>query len=696
MCKTELNNNEGNMKMKTAATLLSVITCLTAGTHVVSNSTELDAAVADLVSGDTLFLNGGNYSTEIQLSDLDNITISSSFGNRAVIDGTVPITSEWSSHSSSIYKTKLNQPIWQLFIDGVQQTGARWPNARYSDNSVFNQSENWAKTESSSNGQFIDPNLPALDLTGAVAVLNCGSFRSYAAKVKQNSASSLTHDNVPNHKGGSFYYFLDSHLDLLDAEEEWFFDPTDSTLYVWGDPSSKDIRGKTQSYAITLENCDNVNIENLDFFATAFQATRSKSLTVSGNRFSFPATNRRMLKDTASPEVISIYAVSSDNFIFRNNILEYTDGEGLYTEGTNATIENNYMHTLDYTATSRRGLSVTFWLKGTGLLFTGNTIHNTGSSEMLVGGTKSKLSYNHIWNTGHVQNDGAIFQMTKNNVEDSEIHHNWLHDTPKYAIRFDAPAGEAGLAGKFGKVHHNVLWNCPKAMMIKGDNHHIYNNTVFNSTGNDMIILDEDNGNSETHTFNNLVQKMGAHRVKSVQEYPTPGTVTSNYNGYSKETPVVELIPNWNEFDFSSSSEELHEKGTIINGLPLEFSGTNPDIGAYENGGELWKPGTTLDTARLSPWPWSLSGESNVAIGKTPEKVKMGIISKENRNITLSGFSSGSIAVEIFAVNGRELFSESVYSSNGFASVEVPANIKGVVVMKIRTEAAMFSQKMLF
>ncbi len=102
--------------------------------------------------------------------------------------------------------------------------------------------------------------------------------------------------------------------------------------------------------------------------------------------------------------------------------------------------------------------------------------------------------------------------------------------------------------------------------------------------------------------------ELGGHRVKSFGEYPAPGTVTTNYNGYTEQTPVIDLIPDWNSFDFTSGSADLHDKGSVINGLPELFTGSAPDIGAYENGGDLWKPGCTIDTIALSPWPWSLNG----------------------------------------------------------------------------------------
>ena len=79
-----------------------------------------------------------------------------------------------------------------------------------------------------------------------------------------------------------------------------------------------------------------------------------------------------------------------------------------------------------------------------------------------------------------LQDDGALVQLPgQSSVPGSEIHHNWIHDSVKYGIRYDAPVLNPELAGTDGLIHHNVLWNLPKGMMIKGDVHEIYNNTCF-------------------------------------------------------------------------------------------------------------------------------------------------------------------------------------------------------------------------
>ena len=65
-----------------------------------------------------------------------------------VFDGTVPLTG-WhrlgNTGQTPIYRTTLEQPIWQLFdASGALQVPARWPNAFWHDKSVFMAPEKWA------------------------------------------------------------------------------------------------------------------------------------------------------------------------------------------------------------------------------------------------------------------------------------------------------------------------------------------------------------------------------------------------------------------------------------------------------------------------------------------------------------------------------------------------------------------------
>ncbi len=97
-----------------------MVSIATATTFNVSNSTDLNNLAKQLISGDELILDGGNYRADIQLRELNNITIKSKQGDRAVFDGSRVIELSWEYHSNNIYKAKLTFPIWQLFIDDEQ------------------------------------------------------------------------------------------------------------------------------------------------------------------------------------------------------------------------------------------------------------------------------------------------------------------------------------------------------------------------------------------------------------------------------------------------------------------------------------------------------------------------------------------------------------------------------------------------
>ena len=52
-----------------------------------------------------------------------------------------------------------------------------------------------------------------------------------------------------------------------------------------------------------------------------------------------------------------------------------------------------------------------------------------------------------------------FFRVQKSCFQGSNVHHNFVYDTEKYAFRYDAPGGDAAQAGSFGVMHHNIADN---------------------------------------------------------------------------------------------------------------------------------------------------------------------------------------------------------------------------------------------
>lgn len=57
---------------------------------------------------------------------------------------------------------------------------------------------------------------------------------------------------------------------------------------------------------------------------------------------------------------------------------------------------------------------------------------------------------------------------------------NWVHDQPKYGLRFD---GEPPNIGTYGTMKNNVVFRC-NGLMVKGDYHTANQNTVFEKVNN--------------------------------------------------------------------------------------------------------------------------------------------------------------------------------------------------------------------
>ena len=128
---------------------------------------------------------------------------------------------------------------------------------------------------------------------------------------------------------------------------------------------------------------------------------------------------------------------NSHNNIIKKCLFENAEGEALRIKGTNNTIENNYFHHIDWSVSDLEGLMVTIYSGSNAEdnTFTKNTIHTTGASATVLPGKDSEFSYNKVSNTGLLQSDGAVFQGTTKFVEGSNVHHNFVYDTEKYAYK---------------------------------------------------------------------------------------------------------------------------------------------------------------------------------------------------------------------------------------------------------------------
>jgi len=581
----------------------------------------INKASKKMKAGDVCFIREGVYHEVVKLNEISgSVTMPYVFkaykNEHVVLDGSIDLDLTWKKHQGSIYKAKLKTSIWQLFVNDISMTSARWPNGNWNDGSVWDKEKSmaWPEKNKGSYGHHFNKELASIkgDLTGAIIIVNSGSFKTFKSNIVEHipGTDNFKYDTKRKHIKVHFSfkgkihrhgYFLEGKLDLLDEENEWFFNPKSKEIYLWAPegkhPKNFRIKGKTQSYAFDISNSSYVKLEGLNFFGTTFKADDSHHITVEDCNFMYPSYSKRMLGDLSLTDVSSMQARKKQTKTFntiRNCKFEYMDGSVLDMNGWNNVVENNYMHNIDYSCTYKGGYTLNM-SQATQLLFRRNTVHTTGASEMYKAGVRNTIELNDLSRSGHLQNDGSLVQVSVASQDKSQTRYNWVHNSVKQGLRFDNKNTPNAPWGENGNMHHNVAWKTER-IYFKGDKHFIYNNVSFDSRLNDLIISSNtaiQGHNHTTITRNNISNKFSGNRTKPGKKYPVPGVVDHNWAGDVKEADVRSQLRDPDNLDFRPKKDsELIDAGALIEGKDIQFLGDAPDIGAYEYGDtNYWIPG---------------------------------------------------------------------------------------------------------
>ena len=574
-------------------------------------------AADQMQAGDITTIRGGQYFEEVRLKGFKGTEkkpfIFRAYADEKVtLDGTVAINTKWKKYAGNIYQTTLSQPIWQLFVNDKSMTSARWPNGNWYDGSVWDKKNSMMWPEKGELGTYYNQALSALnfDLTDAIIVVNSGSFKTYPAKITKHNAGedhfSFNTKGVKSHfsfKEGvkRHGYFLEGKLGLLDEENEWFFDVKTNTLYLWAEngvnPQSLDIKGKVQSYALTIDKSSDVQLKGVNFFATTFNVKNSQYIKIEDAELNYPSYSKRMLGDIGKFDVTKML-VKKGQKVAKNHLLNckiaYTDGPAIEMNGNGNIVDNCLISNIDYSCTYKGGFTLNM-VDASDLIFRRNTVKTAGCSELIKAGVRNRIELNDLSDSGHLQNDGSMIQVSVKQQPDSIVRYNWVHDSVKQGIRFDNKNTPNAPYGQHGNVFNNVAWNTDR-IYFKGDNHFIFNNVSFDNHQNDLIISSNkaiQGHNHGTITRNNISNKFSGHRSKPGKKYPVPGIVEHNWDGVTLGLDIRSQLRDPDNLDFRpKANSSLIDAGLAIKNKTNYFLGKAPDIGAYEFGAtDYWIPG---------------------------------------------------------------------------------------------------------
>jgi hypothetical protein len=594
----------------------------------------IQKAVNLLKPGDSCFIREGRYLEKINFQKLNGlknkkILITSYQNEKVVLDGTELVKGKWEKYKDQIYKIQLDKDIWQVFINEQSMTLARWPNGNFDDKKIWDLKQGWRHiSPKSSYGYTIDerPHLShqvkrdkkkkrylvytplpdgmntesladtGLDMTGAIVILNIGSWLSWAQYVKSHKSGSAEFTYSTNFSASGEGMNNENKLNLLDQPDEWYFDRKKKILYIktpdGRSPENHQIKVKTKTYLLSAKESSYIHIQGLHFFGTTLNYEQCQNMIVENCNFLYPSYSKRALGELKRPEVTSLKSSDdkSTGNIIRNCRFEYMDGPGIDIAGKDDLIENCYFQAIDFSCLGGGGEGALNLIKAMNLTFRKNTVHTAGNSEGVRVGKGNLIELNHVYNMSLLQHDGSTINVGMNSIKNSVIKKNWSHDTHKPAIRFDSTSvGTDNVKyGTHGSIIGNVVWNSV-TVKIKGNQHKVYNNTAFDMERVDISILDRANFggiNTETETINNAAFEMSGD-FKDVKK-PLPGIVKNNWIGKLKE--ALRDPDNW---DFRPKEKSpLVDKGSVIKGYNDHFEGSHPDIGAYEYGRKnYWIPG---------------------------------------------------------------------------------------------------------
>lgn len=588
----------------------------------------LQHAVDQLGPGSTLTIRGGTYRQSIDLAGLAGttdfpITLTAYEGETVTLDGTTAVSGSWTLDEGNVYRTTVSEDVTQLFVDGELMTLARHPNALVFSETCWGGGR-LAQDAGSANGTVIDAALAetGISYNGCVAILNFGAHATGARLVENHAAGSDTfnYTQLDKYKTSSGYFFEgglhNAGRILLDTEQEWAYDESTQTLYLWADdglnPEGRQIFSKgTNAYAVVGgADTQHVVIDGIDFFAAGFYFKSSDHITVRNCGFDYYVASARSLGCIEPPAAPYFGGADTDfcrNVTVYNCTFRNADGGGLWVEyAENPRVENCLFKDIDYACVDPSDITADSDLfnltKGTvpmrksrDIVFRRNTIDRAGSGQGVAvslfdasEGRPCLLEYNYVSGCARRESDGAAYQVPTEAATHSTIRYNWFIGNYQRDVRWDGPDG-----GPLGNLYRNValarngkvIAASGDGFCCKGNQHEIYNNSgIYQQC--EMWTP----GNADSVIRNNAVDNLIPD--------PLPGSSSHNCGDFS----MLYLLRDPDNFDFRPRAgyTNLIDQGTNvtcdINGETVDvtagYLGDAPDIGAYEYGASAyWIPG---------------------------------------------------------------------------------------------------------
>lgn len=601
----------------------------------------------------------------------------------------------------------------QIFKDGDMMIEARWPKGVQQYTDLLTLSANgttgtrrfisqfgtgvFATGHLQDNGLLTSNGFPINSggLTGATIVVT-GWFITESRTINSHNGNQLNFNNIwntgPNDKAGEHirkYYFITHHLGLLTQQREWHYEG--GVLYFWqpGGGVPTNVEYKARNWGFDLRGRSGIVIQNLTFKGCE-PATGNASTsycTIDNIRASFMnhtvRLDRTYWQGYGTSHLTGTKLLGPGN-VFKNSEMKWAASQGVWV-GAGSRVENNKFEYFGYDG--MWGCPVAFWGMDnvSNIVVTRNTMAHLGRGAIdngfaFVEGqvrntTNNDISYNDMYDFSKINQDGgAFYSWGYQNLAGDRFHHNWIHDLgavkpPDGSLTDGIMAGiyfDMGSGGAVGQtpvtLDHNVFWNIGhQPGWAQTELSDIYTLPAFKYSTKQPARY-------YNNTFWGNIKSYVTYQVTVVDVFRNNIAREYNFNWGQGQGNVANGLLGGNPQFVGSGAGGLayriqgtspaRDAGVAIPGI-TDGSVGNPDIGAYEYGGDAWIAGyTPVAVAPVSNTPpvVTLTAPANNAT------INQGTVI----NLTANATDNGSVAkVEFY--DGNTKIGEDITSPYSFA-----------------------------